>query len=73
MEDILSRINLSTDGVAAVKTTDLVIEAIVEKLEVKQQLFKALDEVAPEYGNVLETLDTIFFKLFEYKVFVFYL
>ena len=49
VDEVLSRISLSTDGESAVKSTDLVIEAIVEKMEVKQSLFKALDAAAPEY------------------------
>lgn len=43
----LARVSMTTDTLAAVKDTDLVIEAIVENLAVKQQLFKAIDEVAP--------------------------
>lgn len=43
----ISLIDMSTDALAAVKSTDLVIEAIVENLKVKQELFSQLDKVAP--------------------------
>ncbi|XP_033644027.1 hydroxyacyl-coenzyme A dehydrogenase, mitochondrial-like [Asterias rubens] len=44
----LSSISLSTDALAAVTKTDLVIEAIIENLQVKQELFSQLDKVAPQ-------------------------
>lgn len=37
-----------TSPTEAVKDTDLVVEAIVEKIELKHKLFSALDEAAPE-------------------------
>jgi 3-hydroxybutyryl-CoA dehydrogenase len=43
----LDRLELSTDVVAAARDADLVIEAVPENLELKQQLFKQLDEVCP--------------------------
>ncbi|XP_046427811.1 hydroxyacyl-coenzyme A dehydrogenase, mitochondrial-like isoform X1 [Neodiprion fabricii] len=43
----LASIDVSTDLQAAVKTTDLVIEAIVENLEAKHKLFASIDDVAP--------------------------
>ncbi|XP_046585770.1 LOW QUALITY PROTEIN: hydroxyacyl-coenzyme A dehydrogenase, mitochondrial-like [Neodiprion pinetum] len=43
----LASIEVSTDLQAAVKTTDLVIEAIVENLEAKHKLFASIDDVAP--------------------------
>lgn len=42
-----SRIKGSTDTSAAVTDSDLVVEAIIEKLEVKHKLFESLDKVAP--------------------------
>lgn len=48
MDETLGRINSSTNPVETAKTTDLVIEAIVENLDIKKKLFKELDEVAPE-------------------------
>jgi len=49
IQDTLSRITLSTNGEAAVSNTDLVIEAIVENLKVKQDLFAKLDKSAPKH------------------------
>lgn len=43
----LSYVTLSKDAEATVKNTDLVIEAIVENINVKQKLFSSLDKVAP--------------------------
>lgn len=40
----------STDALVAARTADLVIEAIVEKLEVKQALFRALEGVVPAHA-----------------------
>lgn len=45
----LKNLTTSTDPASVVHSTDLVIEAIVENLEVKNQLFKTLDKFAPEY------------------------
>lgn len=42
-----ARITGMTSPTEAVKDTDLVVEAIVEKLELKHKLFAALDEAAP--------------------------
>ncbi|KAJ8933831.1 hypothetical protein NQ314_013753 [Rhamnusium bicolor] len=38
---------LYKDDAKAVKDSDLIVEAIVEKLEIKHKLFKSLDEAAP--------------------------
>lgn len=47
ISESLARITMTTDTLSAVKNTDLVIEAIVENLDTKRQLFKAIDEVGP--------------------------
>ncbi|KAL1494537.1 hypothetical protein ABEB36_010120 [Hypothenemus hampei] len=47
VEEAKSRIQGSTNPSTAVSDADLVVEAIVENLEVKHKLFKALDEAAP--------------------------
>ena len=52
MDAALSRVRTTTDLAEAVSKADIVIEAIVEKLEAKQQLFSQLDELAP-VGAVL--------------------
>ncbi len=38
----------NTDAVAASKSADLVVEAIVENMGIKTKLFSALDAAAPE-------------------------
>ncbi|XP_045451314.1 hydroxyacyl-coenzyme A dehydrogenase, mitochondrial-like [Melitaea cinxia] len=45
----MARIKTATDPVSASKSADLVVEAIVENLDVKHQLFKKLDEAAPDH------------------------
>lgn len=45
----LKNLTTSTDAASVVHSTDLVIEAIVENLEVKNKLFQTLDKFAPEY------------------------
>ncbi|KAL3876954.1 hypothetical protein ACJMK2_034731 [Sinanodonta woodiana] len=47
--EVMSRLTTKTDAAAAVKNTDLVIEAIVENLEVKKKLFSSLDKAAPKH------------------------
>jgi len=47
ISDSLSRVTMHTDAVEAVRDAELVIEAIVENLESKQQLFATLDTAAP--------------------------
>ncbi len=47
VEGIVGRISADTDTAAAVAATDLVIEAIPEKAELKHDLFRRLDEAAP--------------------------
>lgn len=47
--DTLSRINISTDPAANIGETDLLIEAIVENMRVKHNLFTELDKAAPSH------------------------
>ncbi|XP_040185550.1 hydroxyacyl-coenzyme A dehydrogenase, mitochondrial [Rana temporaria] len=49
LQKTLSNLSTSTDAAAVVHSTDLVVEAIVENLEVKHELFKRLDKFAPEH------------------------
>ncbi|XP_063625744.1 probable 3-hydroxyacyl-CoA dehydrogenase B0272.3 isoform X1 [Cydia splendana] len=58
VQDAASRIKVSTkveDGVNA----DLIIEAIVEKLDVKQELFNKLDLLAPEHTILASNTSSI--------------
>ncbi|KAJ1799878.1 hypothetical protein LPJ59_001526 [Coemansia sp. RSA 2399] len=48
VDEALSRITLSTSPSAAVTQTDLVVEAIVENIDVKQKLFAELAAAAPK-------------------------
>ncbi|GAB6033438.1 hypothetical protein CHUAL_013324 [Chamberlinius hualienensis] len=50
VEASLGRIKTSTNPESSVKDTDLVIEAIVENLDVKQKLFSSLDKNAPPHA-----------------------
>ncbi|CAG9565055.1 unnamed protein product [Danaus chrysippus] len=45
--EAIARIKTNTDPAAASQEADLIVEAIVENMDVKHQLFKKLDAVAP--------------------------
>merc|ERR1719503_120416 len=45
----MSRIKGLTSAEEAAKNADLIIEAVPEKIELKQQIFGSLDKVAPEH------------------------
>ena len=47
--ETLSRLTVSTNAELVVANTDLVVEAIVEKLSIKQKLFTTLDAVSLFY------------------------
>ncbi|KAF5898767.1 hydroxyacyl-coenzyme A dehydrogenase, mitochondrial, partial [Clarias magur] len=49
VQKVLKNISTSTDAASVVKSTDLVVEAIVENLKVKQSLFSELDKAAPQH------------------------
>ncbi|XP_049576677.1 hydroxyacyl-coenzyme A dehydrogenase, mitochondrial [Syngnathus scovelli] len=49
IEKVLGNVSTATDATAAVQSTDLVLEAIVENLKVKQELFSVLDKAAPAH------------------------
>eukprot|EP00121_Abeoforma_whisleri_P010370 Awhi_evm1s9562 len=48
LEKTMGAISTTTDTNAAAASSDLVIEAIVENLEIKQNLFKQLESAAKE-------------------------
>ncbi len=52
-EEIMERLNLANEITAAQKA-DLIVEAVVEKMEVKQAIFAELDSLAPSH-TVLAT------------------
>lgn len=47
IKKVLQNIATSADAESAVQSTDLVLEAIVENLKIKQDLFGRLDKLAP--------------------------
>ncbi|XP_032782883.2 hydroxyacyl-coenzyme A dehydrogenase, mitochondrial [Daphnia magna] len=49
LSDSMAHVTLSTNPEQAVNQSDLVVEAIVEKLNIKQKLFQTLDAVAPTH------------------------
>jgi len=50
MQEILSRIRVSSDLAETVRDADLVIEAVVEDLEVKKKVFREVDALAPPHA-----------------------
>lgn len=46
--ETLGRLKMETDSNKAVASADLVVEAVVENLELKQKIFAKLDKVAPK-------------------------
>ena len=46
VEETLTRLNGSVDVNSTVKNTDLVIEAIIENIKIKHELFAAIDKVS---------------------------
>lgn len=49
IQKVMKNVSTSTDAVSTVQSTDLVVEAIVENLKIKQGLFSALDKAAPQH------------------------
>ncbi|XP_073717119.1 hydroxyacyl-coenzyme A dehydrogenase, mitochondrial [Misgurnus anguillicaudatus] len=49
VQKVVKNIAIATDAASVVKGTDLVVEAIVENLKIKQNIFGSLDKVAPEH------------------------
>jgi 3-hydroxybutyryl-CoA dehydrogenase len=59
VEEAFSRLHFVTSLETAVKETDFVIEAIVEKLDAKQQLFAVVDRLAPAHTIIATNSSTI--------------
>ena len=55
----LARMAYTTDSLEAARTTDFVLEAAVERLDIKRQLFADLDEAAPEHAILATNSSTI--------------
>jgi 3-hydroxybutyryl-CoA dehydrogenase len=55
----LGRMAYTTDSLQAARSTDFVVEAAVERLDIKRQLFADLDEVAPEHTVLATNSSTI--------------
>ncbi|ARS91842.1 3-hydroxyacyl-CoA dehydrogenase/enoyl-CoA hydratase family protein [Natrarchaeobaculum aegyptiacum] len=49
-EDILARVDTTTDLEAAVSDADLVIEAVPEVMDIKEDTFSSVDEHAPDHA-----------------------
>ncbi|CAF1092767.1 unnamed protein product [Adineta steineri] len=49
LNDVNGRIQTSLNLEESIQSTDLVIEAIVENLGIKQKLFKQIDQIAPKH------------------------
>lgn len=47
--EILDRISVTSELEVAGKDADYVVEAVIENLQLKQKLFKTLDEICPEH------------------------
>ncbi|MFA5904108.1 MAG: 3-hydroxyacyl-CoA dehydrogenase family protein [Desulfobacula sp.] len=48
-DEVLSRLIFTEDLITAAQNADLVIEAIIEKLEVKREFFARLDDICPAH------------------------
>ncbi|CDQ20500.1 3-hydroxybutyryl-CoA dehydrogenase [Halobacillus karajensis] len=58
-EEAFSRLHFTTDMLEAAGEADLIIEAVVEKLHVKREVFSMLDEVAPSHSILATNSSTI--------------
>ena len=47
VQNVMKNVSSSTDAASTAQSSDLVLEAIVENLKIKQELFAGLDKVAP--------------------------
>ena len=70
----IGRIQYSVDPVAAVKSCDLVVEAIVENVGIKQKLFSDLDKAAPRWApyshsSRIHLHCTVVWQIFVIKIF----
>ncbi len=59
VDTVMSRIETSTDLHAAAQGIDFMVEAVPEKLEIKRNVFKTVDEVAPEHAVLTTNTSSI--------------
>ncbi|MGB3682907.1 MAG: 3-hydroxyacyl-CoA dehydrogenase family protein [Rubrobacteraceae bacterium] len=59
VDEAFGRMEFTTDLEAAAAGADFVIEAAVEKLDVKREIFSALDEATPEHAILATNSSTI--------------
>lgn len=57
--EAFGRLSITTDLKKAASDADYVIEAAVEKLEVKREIFRQLDEIAPKHAILASNSSTI--------------
>jgi len=55
----LSRIKFTLDMKEAVKDADYIVEAIPERVDLKREVFKEIDELAPEHAIISSNTSTI--------------
>ncbi|MFB0833629.1 3-hydroxyacyl-CoA dehydrogenase family protein [Arthrobacter halodurans] len=55
----IARMAYTTDSLEAARSADFVLEAAVERLDIKRELFTALDEAAPEHAILATNSSTI--------------
>lgn len=58
-EAALARIQISTELTEAVKQADIVIEAATERIDIKKELFRQIDEHAPEHAILASNTSSI--------------
>ena len=59
LEDVLARLTTSTNLEEAVNEADLVIEAVIENIELKIDIFKQLDKYCPEHTILATNTSTM--------------
>ncbi len=58
-EDVLARIETSTDLRGAAEGIDYMVEAVPERLDIKRNVFRTVDEVAPEHAILTTNTSSI--------------
>jgi enoyl-CoA hydratase/3-hydroxyacyl-CoA dehydrogenase len=58
-DDILNNLDTTTDNAEAVKNADIMIEAVIEKMDVKKQVFETVDKNAPKHCILASNTSTM--------------